>query len=82
MLPFYYTSPNKGNAGASAAPIPQPQSAQILRILLVSADLTADEISRNKQYRHEGELRRLRLRNWGEQPQRNPQQLFSLVHIL
>ena len=38
------------------------------------------EISRNEQSRHEGELRRLRLRIlrtlvgvWGEQPQRNPQ---------
>ena len=41
---------------------PQPQSAQVLRTLLVSAELTADEISRNKQSRHHGELRRMRLR--------------------
>ena len=34
-------------------------------------NLIGGEISRNKQSRHEGELRRLRLWNWGEQPQRN-----------
>ena len=34
-------------------------------------NLIGGEISRNKQSRHEGKLRRLRLRNWGEQPQRN-----------
>ncbi len=44
---------------------PQPQSAQLAMMarLLVSADLTADEIpARNKQCPHEADLRRLRLR--------------------
>ncbi|MBR0406741.1 MAG: hypothetical protein IJI53_01775, partial [Clostridia bacterium] len=43
---------------------PQPQSTQVrfMRTLLVSADLIGGEVSRNKQSRHHGELRRLRLR--------------------